>query len=84
MNRAQANRTRVAARIAAAGARPSTVNPGSPLLIPVPTVSMSFTGRSRRAVRMTGAQRNAQGRTSEWNRSPYYRTSVTVDVRWSA
>lgn len=30
--------------------------------------------RSRKATRMTGAQRNSVGQRSEWSRSPYYFT----------
>ena len=32
--------------------------------------------------KMTGAQRNSEGRRSEWNRSPYLRDAVATDAKW--
>ena len=36
--------------------------------------------RRSRALKMTGAQRNSEGRRSEWSASPYYFT----DPKWGA
>lgn len=71
--------TRAAQQRAAQTSRPSTGLVHRPLTMVTP----SGAGIRRTKAKMTGAQKNAQGRTSEWNRSPYYVDAVTVDVRWS-
>ena len=81
MNRAQADRRVIAARVNTAnlatrpGAMPSTEH--------LRIAPAGFVGRRSKA-RMTGAQRSADGGRSLWTASPYYRTAATIDPRWSA
>lgn len=46
-------------------------------------VKPSGAGIRRRKCKMTGAQRNSEGRRSEWTASPYIRDAVATDARWS-
>lgn len=83
MNRRQADRTVIAARAAhRPGARASTT--GTNLAARTLTVvNGSGPGIRRPKARMTGAQRNSEGRRSEWNESPYLRDAVANDSKWS-
>lgn len=64
------NKRTMAARAAQNFGSPR-INRASTLLIATPGQAVHYVGRSRKAVRMTAAQINSEGRTSEWNRSPY-------------
>lgn len=84
MNRSQADRSVIATRAATRtartpGARPST----NPAVRTMTTVKPSGPGIRKRKAKMTGAQRNSEGRRSEWTASPYIRDAVATDARWS-
>lgn len=83
MQKSQASRAVIAAR-AAANNRTGRRH-GVTVLAPS-TLSGVRTGpvKRTRCAPMTAAQRNSEGRRSEWTASPYYRTAATVDQRWSA
>lgn len=73
MKRSQANRSVIAARAAAngrTGGHHSVMPPHMPRLRTVM--------RRSKAVKMTATQKNSQGRTSEWARSPEFFT----DPKW--
>ena len=89
MNRSQANRARIAER---AGARSSTRsanagrtgNPATDLTArTLTTVKPSGVGIRKHKCKMTRAQRNSEGRRSEWSASPYIRDAVATDGKWS-
>lgn len=73
MHESQANRQVIAARVGAkplAPHRPTTLGTNPAMRVervkaPVGAI------HNRKAIKGTGAQKNALGRTSEWNRSPY-------------
>lgn len=78
------NRAVMAARAKAAnrpkrtpGASPST-NPA--MRTSTPVAHCAGPVRRSRASKMTGAQRNSEGRRSEWNMTPY----VFTDPKWGA
>ena len=83
MQKTQANRRVIAARAAhRQGASPSTT--GTNLAARTLTVvNGSGPGIRRPKARMTGAQRNSEGRRSEWSASPYIRDAVATDSKWS-
>lgn len=78
MNPNQANRAVIAARTTVT-ARPV----GRPSVdVRARTETSEHLGevrRSRRATRMTAAQKDSQGKNSAWNRSPYYFTAPAWD-----
>ena len=83
MRASQADRTRIAERATAAGRTP-TRNAGrvsTDLGARPSTVVPPRLGKVRKSrAKMTGAQRNSEGRRSEWSMSPYFFT----DPKWSA
>ena len=62
------------------GASPST----NLLARDLTVVKPNGAGVRRSRAKMTGAQRNSEGRRSEWTASPYLRDAVANDARWSA
>ena len=76
MHKSQANRARIAKRTA-----PSTPNDVAMLRVHTPSVATGPVRRTR-AVSMAGAQRNSEGRRSEWSMSQNNRDGK--DPRWSA
>lgn len=75
MQKSQVNRAVVAAR---ASARPVSRNRSGMYVGPLTHVSPA--GFSGRKGRRPGADKGQKG----WDRSPYYKTGVTIDARWSA
>jgi hypothetical protein len=79
MHASQANRARIAER---AGIRrnagPVGIDPAARSAMPTHPMAAGVVRRSR-ALPMTGAQRNSEGRISEWTRSPDYFT----DPAWA-
>lgn len=65
----RANTPAIRNRVVRNGASPST-RPGTDLLARTTSTPLR-TGRKTRAAKLTSTQRNSQGRTSEWARSPY-------------
>lgn len=85
MRRAQADRSVIAARASRrVGARRSTGRPATDVAArPITPLTPIGSVRRSSAVKMTGAQRNSEGRRSEWNATPYLRDAVTTDAKWS-
>lgn len=82
MKRPQANRAVIAKR-AKPRAR-ATGSTGTDLRARTLTVvKPSGAGIRKRKASMTGAQRNSEGRRSEWTASPYIRDAVMTDAKWS-
>lgn len=83
MKRSQADRSVIAARAGSItpnrGASPST----DLLQRPLTTVKPSGVGIRRSRASMTGAQRNSEGRRSEWSASMTCKDRVATDAKWS-
>lgn len=67
MRASQANRSVVAARAAAKGRTGLHHS-----VTPPPMPRLRTVHRKSSAVKLTATQRNSEGRTSEWSRSPYF------------
>lgn len=82
MKRSQANRAVIARR---AKPRPrATGSTGTDLTARVLTeVKPSGVGIRRSKASMTGAQRNSEGRRSEWSASMTCKDRVATDAKWS-
>jgi hypothetical protein len=82
VKRSQADRTRIAER-----ARPSTkpLGPASTDLRArtLTVVKPSGVGIRKHKAKMTGAQRNSEGRRSEWSASQTCKDPVAMDAKWS-
>lgn len=76
MNRTELARKKALKARRAARATPSTVATNPALRVQT-TFRPAGAGIRRHKARMTGAQRNGEGRRSEWSMSPYYWTNPT-------
>lgn len=90
MQKRQANRAVIAARIAPVQETRISVRETSEANRTARTADIREASkrapRNRKAMRMTGAQRNSEGRKSEWNQSPYLNFALSVqanDYRWT-
>lgn len=84
MRASQANRAVIARRAAHRPTDRPVLAPSTDLRARVLTVvKPSGVGIRRSKAKMTGAQRNSEGRRSEWSLSQTCRDVVATDAKWS-